>query len=49
MICDSRLAEKSYGRIVMRSLPDFFRTRSLEKARQFFEDPEGWARNLYQG
>lgn len=47
MLCDARVAEKSYGRTVLRSLPDFYRTRSLEKACQFFRDPEAWAAALY--
>ena len=47
MLCDARVAEKSYGRKVMQSLPDFYRTRSLEKARQFFLDPKSWHDALY--
>ena len=47
MLCDARVAEKSYGRKVMQSLPDFYRTRSLEKARQFFLDPKAWHEALY--
>ena len=48
MLCDARIAEKSYGKSVMKSLPDFFRTRSLEKAIQFFRDPKSWHESLYQ-
>ena len=48
MLCDARIAEKSYGKSVMKSLPDFFRTRNLEKAIQFFKDPKRWHESLYQ-
>lgn len=48
MLCDSRVADKSYGRTIMKSLPDFYRTRSLDKALEFFRDPQAWARGLYQ-
>ncbi|MDO5531350.1 ATP-dependent DNA helicase [Sutterella sp.] len=47
MICDSRIADKGYGRTVMKSLPDFFKTRTLEKALQFFQDPHAWHDGLY--
>lgn len=47
MLCDARVAEKRYGRTVLNSLPDFFRTRSVEKALQFFENPEAWRASLY--
>jgi len=38
MILDDRLLAKSYGRIVLASLPPFARTRSLEEACDFFRD-----------
>ena len=38
MILDDRLVTKSYGRIVLASLPPFTRTRSLEQACDFFRD-----------
>jgi ATP-dependent DNA helicase DinG len=38
MILDERLLTKSYGRIVLASLPPFARTRSLEEACDFFRD-----------
>ena len=48
MLCDSRVVEKSYGKTILKSLPDFFRTRSLEKALEFFRNPEAWKRSLYR-
>jgi ATP-dependent DNA helicase DinG len=38
MILDDRLLSKSYGRIVLASLPPFARTRSIEEACDFFRD-----------
>jgi ATP-dependent DNA helicase DinG len=39
MICDPRIAEKSYGKLLWRSLPPMRRTRSLEEAVAFFAGP----------
>jgi ATP-dependent DNA helicase DinG len=36
MICDARIAEKSYGKMLWRSLPPMRRTRSLADAVAFF-------------
>ncbi len=36
MICDARIAEKSYGKLLWRSLPPMRRTRSLADAVAFF-------------
>jgi ATP-dependent DNA helicase DinG len=38
-VCDSRLAEKAYGRTLLRSLPPFRRTRSEEEALSFLRQP----------
>jgi ATP-dependent DNA helicase DinG len=38
-VCDSRLAEKAYGRTLLRSLPPFRRTRSEEEALAFLRQP----------
>jgi ATP-dependent DNA helicase DinG len=35
MLCDARLLAKSYGRVVLASLPPFARTRSLQQACEF--------------
>ena len=35
MICDPRLAEKPYGKLLWRSLPPMSRTRDIEEARRF--------------
>jgi ATP-dependent DNA helicase DinG len=35
VVCDERLAEKAYGRRLLRSLPPFSRTRSLDEALAF--------------
>jgi len=35
VVCDRRLAEKSYGAVLVRSLPPYRRTRSLEEALAF--------------
>jgi ATP-dependent DNA helicase DinG len=37
VVCDARLAEKAYGRTLLRSLPPFRRTRALEDAVGFIE------------
>ena len=37
VVCDARLAERPYGRILLRSLPPFSRTRSAEEAMAFVE------------
>jgi ATP-dependent DNA helicase DinG len=37
VVCDARLAEKSYRAVLLRSLPPFRRTRSLEEAMAFVE------------
>ena len=37
VVCDARLAEKSYGRTLLRSLPPFRRTRALEDVLGFIE------------
>ena len=37
MICDPRLAEKPYGKLLWRSLPPMARTRRIEDALHFFE------------
>ena len=36
MICDTRLADKSYGKLLWRSLPPMARTRNIEDAVAFF-------------
>lgn len=38
MVCDRRLAERSYGRWLLRSLPPFRRTRSLDQALGFLAE-----------
>lgn len=48
MLCDSRAVEKRYGKVVLKSLPDFYRTRRIEKALQFFTNPEAYAEGLYR-
>ncbi len=48
MLCDSRAVEKRYGPLVLKSLPDFFRTRRIEKALQFFSNPEAYLEGLYR-
>lgn len=47
VICDSRIASRNYGRVIQQSLPDFYCTRSKEKALSFFLTPEVFARGLY--
>jgi ATP-dependent DNA helicase DinG len=41
MVCDARLAERAYGRLLLRSLPPFRRTRSLDEAMAFVVPGEG--------
>ena len=48
MLCDARVAEKFYGKKVIASLPDFFKTRRLDKALEFFLNPEAWHQGLYR-
>ena len=38
VVGDRRLAETAYGRQMLKSLPDFRRSRLLEEAREFFPD-----------
>ncbi len=35
VVCDTRLADRSYGRTLLKSLPDFKRTRSVDEAFEF--------------
>ena len=49
MLCDPRIVEKRYGATVLKSLPDFFRTRREEKALEFFLSPGRFAEGLYRG
>jgi ATP-dependent DNA helicase DinG len=37
VVCDARLAEKAYGRTLLRSLPPFRRTRSAQEALDFID------------
>lgn len=39
VLCDVRVTQKGYGKIVLASLPDFFRTRRREKALSFSCSP----------
>ena len=39
MICDARLAEKTYGKTLWRSLPPMARTREIAEAAAFFSAP----------
>ena len=41
MICDTRLADKSYGRLLLNALPRMTRTRKLEVVGRFFAAEEG--------
>jgi ATP-dependent DNA helicase DinG len=36
MICDTRLADKPYGRLLLNALPAMTRTRKLEVVGRFF-------------
>ncbi|MDY4162706.1 MAG: ATP-dependent DNA helicase [Sutterella sp.] len=48
VLCDARVVEKGYGQTVIRSLPDFFKTRREDKALQFFLSPAQFAEGLYR-
>lgn len=48
MLCDVRAVERGYGRVILSSLPDFFRTRRMEKVIEFFSDPERFREGLYR-
>ncbi len=48
VICDPRILNKSYGKIVRESLPDFYCTRREEKALEFFLSPERFREGLYR-
>jgi len=37
MVCDPRLVDKPYGKVIWRSLPPMRRTRSADVAVQFLE------------
>jgi len=41
MVCDPRLVEKHYGKVIWRSLPPMRRTRSADVAVQFLESLAG--------
>ena len=43
MICDTRLADKPYGRLLLNALPPMTRTRKLEIVARFFAAHEGGA------
>lgn len=47
VLCDSRVIDKGYGKIVLKNLPDFYRTRREDKALQFFLSPELFKEGLY--
>lgn len=49
VLCDVRAVEKNYGKTILQSLPDFFRTRRPEKALSFFLQPERYREGLYSG
>ena len=49
VICDPRILNKSYGKVVRDSLPDFYCTRREEKALEFFLNPERFREGLYRG
>lgn len=49
VLCDVRVTQKGYGKIVLASLPDFFRTRRREKALSFFLQPDRYREGLYSG
>ena len=49
VLCDVRVTQKGYGKIVLASLPDFFRTRRKEKALSFFLQPDRYREGLYSG
>jgi len=37
MICDTRLVDKPYGKLLWKSLPPMYRTRELDTVKRFFE------------
>ena len=47
VICDPRILNKGYGKVVRDSLPDFYCTRREEKALEFFLNPERFREGLY--
>ena len=49
VICDPRILNKGYGKVVRDSLPDFYCTRREEKALEFFLKPERFREGLYRG
>ena len=49
VICDPRILNKGYGKVVRNSLPDFYCTRREEKALEFFLNPERFREGLYRG
>lgn len=48
MLCDARVVQKRYGAAVMKSMPDFYRTRKLGKALEFFLNPDRYKEGLYR-
>lgn len=49
VICDPRILNKGYGKVVRDSLPDFYCTRREDKALEFFLNPERFREGLYRG
>lgn len=49
VICDPRILNKGYGKVMRDSLPDFYCTRREEKALEFFLNPERFREGLYRG
>ncbi len=49
VICDPRILNKGYGKVVRDSLSDFYCTRREEKALEFFLNPERFREGLYRG
>lgn len=49
VICDPRILNKGYGKVVRDSLPDFYCTRREEKVLEFFLNPERFREGLYRG
>lgn len=49
VICDPRILNKGYGKVVRDSLPDFYCTRREGKALEFFLNPERFREGLYRG
>lgn len=48
VLCDPRIVDKAYGKTVIKSLPDFFKTRREEKALEFFLAPDRYNDGLYR-